>query len=221
MPVRIIDLSQPLAPGMSVFPGDPTVSFETVATVPVDGFRVSALHMGTHSGTHVDAPSHRIESSATIDDVELTYFHGRSRIIRVRDARRQQCIEFDQVSPQLEHLEPGEIVIFATGWSEHFNTPMYFDHPFLEARIAAYLVSQQIRSVGVDLPSPDSSSFGAETKVADLPFHEVFLGAGGVIFENLTNLGALSTPNPLFSAFPIRLAGLDGAPVRAVALEDC
>ncbi|WP_072687662.1 cyclase family protein [Rhodococcus marinonascens] len=220
MPVRITDLSQPLTPGMSVFPGDPTVAFETVATVPADGFRVSALHMGTHSGTHVDAPSHSIEGAAAIDDVDLTFFHGRARIVRVEDVEKQQRIEFDQVSAQLEGLAPGEIVIFQTDWSEHFNTSTYFEHPFLDAKIADCLVSQQVRTVGVDLLSPDFSPIEAKTEAANLPFHEIFLGAGGVIFENLTNLAAVTTRNPLFSAFPIRLVGLDGAPVRAVALGD-
>ncbi|AOW92445.1 hypothetical protein BFN03_06265 [Rhodococcus sp. WMMA185] len=223
MPVRIIDLSQPLTPGMSVFPGDPAFSFETVTTIRADGFRVSALHMGTHSGTHVDAPAHRIEDAATIDEVDLTLFHGRSRIIRVPETRRQQRIGLDRVITQLDGLVAGEIVIFQTGWSERFNTPAYFEHPFLDVEIADYLASHQIRSVGVDLPSPDFSPTEAQSRgdlgAAHLPFHEVILGAEGVIFENLANLAAVTTPSPLFSAFPIRLAGLDGAPVRAVALE--
>jgi kynurenine formamidase len=221
MSAVITDLTHPLTSGMPVFPGDPAVLFQEATTVAAEGFAVTALHMGTHSGTHVDAPSHSIDGAPPIDAIDLNRFHGRARIVQVHAAGKQQPIQLDEVQSQLTGLRAGEIVIFHTGWSEHFDTPAYFEHPFLDQRIAEYLVTQQVRSVGMDLLSPDHTPLdhsGAGPVL--LPFHEIFLGAGGVIFENLTNLAAVTTDRPLFFALPLRLAGLDGSPVRAVILDD-
>jgi kynurenine formamidase len=221
MSTVLIDLTHPVTTGMPVFPGDPTVSFHEAATVAADGFAVSSLHMGTHSGTHVDAPSHSIDGAAAVDAVDLNRFHGRARIVHVPAPRAQHRIGLDEVAPQLVDLQADEIVLFHTGWSEHFHTHTYFEHPYLDADIAGYLVDHQVRSVGMDLLSPDHTPLdNLDPGPVHLPFHDIFLGAGGVIFENLTNLAAVTTDRPLFSALPLRLTGLDGSPVRAVILND-
>jgi kynurenine formamidase len=113
-------------------------------------------------------------------------------------------------------MSAGTIVLVRTDWSRHVGTDRYYrEHPFLDAAVARHLIDLGVRAVGIDTPSPDPYDPGSA--VPRLPFHAAFLGAGGVIVENLTNLAALTWPDPLFSALPLPLVGLDGSPVRAVA----
>ena len=91
--MRVVDLSHPVKTGMQVFPGDPSVSCQVATTVEQDGFEVTELHLGTHSGTHMDAPSHIVAGGATIGrsamrNAALAAGHptGEKRLSRIVDA---------------------------------------------------------------------------------------------------------------------------------------
>jgi kynurenine formamidase len=233
--MHVLDLTHPVTPGMQVYPGDREVAVETAATLAQDGIRASVIHLGTHAGTHVDAPSHVLPDGRPVDLVPLGQFHGNAHIVSVREVVESARVELSDVEPQLEAVRPGEVVLFDTGWSRYFGTPRYLDHPYLAPSIADVLIARGVRTVGVDILSPDptpadgppNGSWGD----ADLPFHRVFLGGGGVIVENLAGLSQIhdaleggpdgvGAPRStvVFSAMPLRLAGLDGSPVRAVAI---
>lgn len=225
----VIDLSHPVQTGMQVFPGDPQVAIRTAATVAADGFQVAELRMGSHTGTHLDAPLHTVAGGAAVDALPLDALMGPARMVHVSDPAPQALVGWEDVSAQLEDLSPGTIVLFRTGWSRYFNTAAYLQHPVFDAEIARRLVAAGIRVTGVDTLNPDPTP--TQTPDADpaapavpqhhgvsaLPFHDVFLGAGGAIIENLTNLDAVPWTDPWFSALPLRLEGVDGSPVRAVA----
>jgi kynurenine formamidase len=74
--MRLIDLSQPIADGMAVYPGDPAVRIEVVHSHRSHGWLLRRLELGSHTGTHVDAPSHMVPSGRTLDDVPLERFAG-------------------------------------------------------------------------------------------------------------------------------------------------
>jgi arylformamidase len=84
--MRIVDLTQPLVDGMAVYEGDPPVHITTVRTRAKDGWEVRQLQMGSHTGTHVDAPIHMHDGGATLDDVPLDRFCGPAVVVRVTDA---------------------------------------------------------------------------------------------------------------------------------------
>jgi kynurenine formamidase len=213
---RIVDLTHPVTAGMRVYPGDPPVRVDPAATLAVDGVMVSELHLGTHTGTHVDAPRHVVGGAAAVDVVPLQQLYGAAWVVHV-PASPGQRITLDDVAGQLTGLagEPAiGIVLVRTDWSRHFGTDRYYRrHPYLDVAIAGHLLELGVRTVGVDTPSPDP--FAGQP--ARLPFHVAFLGAGGVIVENLANLAAVTWRDPVFSALPLALVGLDGSPVRAVA----
>lgn len=217
--MRIVDLSQPVSAGMQVFPGDPKVGSREVATVARDGFQVAELHLGTHSGTHVDAPLHTIDGGTPVDQLDLTALCGPARIVRVPGAKPRSIIKLDSVSDQLVDVAPGTIVLFHTGWSGHFNAPEYLNHPYLDPDIAAHLVARGVTVIGVDTLNPDPTPDETASGPLHLPVHQTILGADGAIIENLTNLGAVTWKDPFFAALPLRLSGLDGSPVRAVAMS--
>ncbi|MCC3301773.1 cyclase family protein [Arthrobacter sp. zg-Y895] len=221
--MQVVDLSHPVRTGMQVFPGDPSVELNSAATVAADGFAVAQLHLGSHTGTHLDAPLHTVQDGTPVDAMPLEALMGPARIVSLPEPAANTVLRWKDVSGQLAGLLPGTVVLFCTGWSRHFNTRTYLQHPTFDAEIAERLVEAGVRLVGVDTLNPDPTPGPAEPGHAEggtfLPFHDVFLGAGGGIVENLTNLDTVPWPEPWFSALPLRLEGLDGSPVRAVAFK--
>ena len=213
----VVDLSRPLRSGMTVFPGDPEVSMEVVAQLETHGFRVSALHLGSHSGTHVDAPSHSIDDGAAIDAVPLQMLIGPLRVLRATGRAPRSVITWAELAPQADAVRAGEIVVIETGWDDRFDEPDSVDHPVLAPEVTEQLLSRGVRVIGVDSLSPDAST-PADDGSWRLPVHELMLGAGGLIIENLTNLGGVPDTGSELIALPLSLPGLDGSPVRAVAV---
>lgn len=213
--MRLADLSQPVYTGMQVYPGDPEVTLTTVATVAEDGYQVAALHAGSHTGTHLDAPLHSIPGGESVDRLDLARLVGPARIVRCPDLAPHELVTWASVRDQLKDLEGVSMVLFHTGWSAAFGSPRYLEHPVLAPEVGEGLLAAGISVVGVDTLSPDSTLHND----GHLPFHAIVLGAGGVIIENLTNLADVTWADPFVSALPIALAGVDGAPVRAVAMD--
>ena len=105
------------------------------------------------------------------------------------------------------------IVLLHTGWARHYGTPAYFDHPFLHPDAVRHLLGSGVRTFCIDAPSIDP------TPDTFLRAHLLIADAGGVIGENFRNLDLVDWSDPFVSCLPIKLAGADGAPVRAVALH--
>ena len=215
----IVDLSHPLAPGMPGYPGDPEVAATPVATIAAHGFAVTALRLGTHSGTHVDAPSHAVEGGAAIDAIDPGRLIGPARILRVT-AGDGEPIGVAGLEPQLAAWSGERIALVHTGWDAHWGTPRMLRHPAVSIELADALLGLGVDVLGVDTLSPDllqyASGSGAGGPAA-LPAHARWLGAGGLIIENLRGLGEVPGQTCELIALPLRLAGLDGSPVRAVA----
>ncbi|PWJ49896.1 Kynurenine formamidase [Quadrisphaera granulorum] len=209
--MRVVDLSHPVRSGMPVFPGDPAVTTEPALDVAADGCAVTALHLGSHSGTHVDAPSHVIPGGATLDQLDLALFTGPALVVDARGHAPGAPIGWSAFEHRSTDLAPGVVVLVHTGWDERWGTASYEQHPHLTAGVAERLLAAGVRTVGVDTLSPDP--------LHTLAFHRVWLGAGGVIAENLRGLGQLAAlDHPHVHLFPLPIDHGDGAPVRAVAI---
>ncbi len=213
----IVDLSHRLDDGIQVYPGDPQVSLRPAATLEVDGFNVLHVSMGSHSGTHVDAPHHCLAGGARVDEVDLSLFVGPAVIADVRSKGAREVITWADLEPVAHQMAPGSMLVVHTGWSRHFGSPTYLDHPHLDAAAAERVLATGVRTLAVDTLDPDRTV--VDGGVADLPVHELVLGAGGVVAENLTNLSAVTFADPLLVLLPLPLAGGDGSPVRAVAMQ--
>lgn len=209
------DLSRPIETGMQVFPGDPAVDVEAVAAVDADGYRVSAVHCGSHTGTHVDAPSHTEPDGAAIDDYPLEAFVFDARVVDVRGAGAREPIGPEQLPGSWD----GDLLVLRTGWADHWGTDRYLDHPYL-APAAAERCAAEGWSVAVDALNPDPTPTAAagDDEPEGVPAHHALLGAGLFIVENLAGLDGLDRGT--LYAFPLPLAGCDGAPVRAVFETD-
>lgn len=83
--MRLIDLTLPLTDGMAGYPGDPPVVVRQVHDLPVEGWRLSEIRLGSHAGTHVNAPWHMAEGGARLEELALTHFVGRAMVRRAHD----------------------------------------------------------------------------------------------------------------------------------------
>jgi kynurenine formamidase len=218
-PVRgIVDLSHPLDDATPVYPGDPVARFEPATTIPQHGYNVLHVRMGSQTGTHVDAPFHFLEEGARIDQLPLDLFLAPAVVADVRGKRPHEPVTWADLAPVVERLAPGRMLLLQTGWDAHWGTDAYFDHPFLDGEAAERVVAAGVRTIGLDALSLDETVLGGEP-AGGFAAHFAVLGAGGVIVENLTNLAAIGSPEPVVSVLPLRIAGADGAPVRAVAFD--
>jgi len=215
--VTTYDLSQPLDGEGTVYPGDPDVSISSHATHERDGYRVTELALGSHSGTHVDAPSHLLPDGPDLDEFDPSTFAFDAARIDCTDADAREPIGRDAVAAA---PPDADLLVVRTGWSEHWGTDRYLDHPYLSPDAAAWLAERGLH-VGVDTPNVDPTPpIDAERRSNDepegFPAHRALLGSDLVIVENLTALGA---PPERFElcAYPLPVSDADGAPARAVA----
>jgi len=219
MPIRrVIDLSMPLDERTPFYPGDPEPRICVATTIAEDGFNVSRLELGSHSGTHCDAPFHFREDGSRLDELPLERFLGRGVVVDATGLEPRTAIGWERIEPVAEALGPGAIVLLRTGWDAHRESQAYFTHPYLDGDACARILDAGVRTIGIDAINLDETPEG-ELDLARFRCHAQISAADGVIVENLVEIGAIDFPEPFVSVLPIRLAGGDGAPARAVAIE--
>jgi arylformamidase len=202
-----IDVSVTLRTGMVNWPGDPPARISHALDMERgDPCTVSLLEMGAHTGTHMDAPAHFIRGGIGIDSIPLDAAIGSARVILIRD---RESIKTDEL---VRHtIRRGERVLFKTHNSDHsWDTDSFVeDFVYLSATAAQYLVERQVRLVGVDYLSVGGfRADGVET-------HQALLKAGIWVIEGL-NLKRVRPGRVRLICLPLKIAGSDGAPARAL-----
>lgn len=212
----LIDLSLAVETGMPVYPGDPEVRVSAALTLERDGIAVSRLDLGSHTGTHLDAPSHAIAGGAAVDRLPLEMLAGPARVLRLTGAAQsRELLGIARIAGGVPARLPG-IVCVATGWDTRFLGPEREAHPALDPELADLLWQRGARVLGVDALSPDPTAAAGASCAPGMPVHDLWLGRGGAIVENLTRLTDLPAEVEI-AVLPLRLRGGDGSPVRAVA----
>jgi arylformamidase len=199
-----------LSSGLQTYPGDPVVLISPKNTISAQGYNVLNLCMGTHSGTHIDAPLHLIDNSISADEIQLEKFLGKAVFIEVLKNENEGVYLEDLKSFD---LGGADILIVRTGWEVNKYKDNYFKNfPYFSADCADYIISKKIKAIGTDMPSVD----GPEQNAA---FHKKILSKGIPIIEGLVNLKQVVGKKMMFCAFPLKIEDSDGSPVRAVAFE--
>lgn len=207
------DCTHALDADATVYPGDPTVERTPHATHEADGYRVTELHLGSHSGTHIDAPCHTESDGRTLDSFPVETFVFDALLVDCQEKSTRERIE----RADLPKPTDNDLLVFHTGWDAHWGTETYFDHPYLTDETARWCADHNyhvaIDALNVD-PTPTENATNDEPE--GIPAHHELLGTNHLIVENLTNLDGLPERFTL-SAFPLSIESADGAPVRAVA----
>ena len=199
--MKYIDLSVPINEDTPIYPGDPKTTIKPAGVLENDGYCDHYLSIGTHVGTHVDAPMHMIAGGKSLDQTPVDQFIGHGVYVDVTDS------DFDAVKKA--DIHEGDIVLLHTGMSAKYHESAYFeDYPAMSEEVAIHLVSKKIKMVGVDACSPDNKD--------GFPVHKILLAGGVLIAENLTNLRQLEGKTFRVFALPINLQ-IDGAPARVIA----
>lgn len=201
---------------MQVYPGDPVFCCRSAANIPEHGYNVRSLSLGSHTGTHVDAPFHFFADGKTIDHFPLSTFVGPALVVDVSSKKSREKIVWDDLAPYQTAMGEGVILLVCTGWSDYWGRPEYFEHPYLARDAAQKIVATGVRIVGIDALSPDETHL--DDSEGDWGAHETILGAGGIIAENLRNLGSILGKTATVSLAPLHISGSDGAPTRAFAI---
>jgi len=208
---RIVDLTLSLASGM------PGVTFEPARTIEADGWNAATLHLYSHCGTHMDAPIHFGVGRQTIDQLDVSRLMGPAWVVDVRPIEPRALIGVEHMSGIAEKIEPGDSVLICTGWSEYCGQDRYRDElPRVSTDLARWCVEKHVRILGVEPPSvADVNNIRELTEV-----HRILFEGGVVVIEGLANLQLLTGPRVTLIALPLKVAGGDGAPARAIAIED-
>lgn len=203
---KIIDISIPINKHTVVYPGNPAVEIEELKSQS-SGSIISKITLGTHTATHVDAQKHVIDGGKSLDDIELTSFIGKCRVV--------DCIK-DQDAVSLEtvekaNIQKGERILLKTTNSLRGFRTFYEDFIYVSPEAALYL-SEKVRLIGIDY-------FSIKQKGSkDNRPHTSFLEKNIPIIEGI-DLSQVEEGIYTLVALPLKLTARDGAPVRAVLLQ--
>src|SRR5215475_6951501 len=197
-----VDVSVPIYAGMVHFPDNPSIEIDTIMDVEKgDVCTLSALRMGSHTGTHIDAPIHFLPGGAGAEQVPLDNLIGPARVIEIKDPAAVKAEELQAHNPGVR-----ERLLFKTSNSERcWKTSQFVpDCVSIAEDAALYLAGLNTLCVGIDYLSAGSP----ET-------HRTLLGAGVVIIEGL-NLTGISEGRYELVCLPLKILGGDGALARAL-----
>jgi arylformamidase len=206
--MKIYDITLPIDDGMTVWPGDPAVEVEQICHLDKgDSSTVTRIAMAVHSGTHIDAPGHFIPGGRSVDQIDLQLLIGPARLVDVGDAPAVTAEVLDSLDipagTERLLLKTRNSALWARGEKR-------FDESYVGVREdgAQWLVERGVRLVGIDYLS--IAPF-ADTG----PSHRILLEAQVVPVEGLA-LHEVPPGEYTLTCLPMKIAGSDGAPVRAL-----
>jgi arylformamidase len=206
-----IDITVPLKEGMAIWPGDVTIKIERRRSMDRgDAANNSAISLGVHTGTHMDAPKHFIKDGRSIDKLPLETSVGPARVIEIKDKISIKPEELKQ-----HNIKKGERILFKTVNSPRcWQTDAFVnDFVFVTRDAAQFLVDAGVILVGVDYLSVGSPMDPEKAMRPDT--HQILLGAGLYLIEGL-NLTAVKAGDYNLICLPLKLMDAEGSPVRAI-----
>ncbi len=208
---KIVDLSHDITHQMKVFPADPAVGILRHHDYQ-NGYFVSQVIFGTHTGTHIDVPVHKIKGGMTVDEVPIEKFTGRALVMDIPGLKPLEEITPAHLDKYAAKLDGVRAVILRTGWGQHFAQDDFFtSFPGLSEEAVDWFDTHKIRLIGLESPSVNA--------LKHQEIHTLLLKKNILIVESLANVDKIRKEYVDFFAVPLKLKGLDGSPVRAFAVE--
>ncbi|HEV2840354.1 MAG TPA: cyclase family protein [Chthoniobacterales bacterium] len=220
--MKIFDISRALSNDLAPWPGDTPFHFELKwkmaegATV-----NVGAINMGVHNGTHADATFHFDEAGEPIERMPLDAYVGDAVVVDLTElfagARdevvdRTRQIGVTDLEAFSDSLEQASRLLLKTGvWKDSKVFPDWI--PVMAPDVPAWLRERKVKLIGLDLPSVDP------IEAKKLTNHYALAAAGVAIVESL-DLSEVEAGIYHFSALPLKIAGGDAGPVRAILWRD-
>jgi kynurenine formamidase len=215
---RIIDLSLPITEDF------PRWKVTLKRQFPPHCHQSTIIDMPVHAATHMDAPLHYVEGGESIDQIPLEMTMGEAAVVDLSYKGENEGITLDDLKEHGRHMRAGDFVLLRTDWPERMWGGLEFwsRAPYLTEDGARWLADKRPKAVGCDFPQdwairklaqgePDKSEFVV---------HNVFMPRGILNIEYLTNLKSIKGKRCQFMAIPLKLKGIEGSPVRAIAIEE-
>jgi arylformamidase len=215
--MKIWDISRTLSNDLAEWPGDEPCRFRmTREKTKGDSVNLGAISMSMHNGTHADAQFHFDTNGESIEKAGLEVYLGRAAVVDLGqaflDSKEKHLITIEDLRPFAEQIAATSRLLVKTGrWSDSTVFPDKI--PVIAADVPAWLQKNGVKLLGLDLPSVD------EIDSKSLQNHHALAGARIAIIESLDLSNVVSGIYQL-AALPLKIAGGDGAPVRAILWRD-
>ena len=207
--MKIYDISVAISLDLPVYPGDPGITVLPILSMEKGNHcNLTGLSLGSHTGTHVDAPRHFEPGGLTVDELDLNRLMGPAWVLKISSQQ-----EIGRADLESQDLKGKERVLLKTSNSALWNRREFANnYVHLSQEGAAYLVEMGVKLVGIDYLSIEkygSTDYGA---------HHTLLRAGVIILEGI-NLGSVEPGRYELLCLPLKVRGGEGAPARALLLQ--
>ena len=215
--MKLWDISRTLSNDFAEWPGDEPFRYRLTNEIAKGAtVNLGAISMSVHNGTHADGRFHFDTKGASIDKAPLEPYVGRATVVDLSQtfscSKEKHLITIEDLRPHAEEIAATSRLLVKTGrWSDPTVFPDRI--PVVAADVPAWLQKNGVKLLGVDLPSMD------EIDSKSLQNHHALARTGIAIVESL-DLSNVAPGIYNFAALPLKIAGADGAPVRAVLWRD-
>ena len=215
--MKIWDVSRTLSNDLAEWPGDEPCRFRlTREKTKGESVNLGAISMSVHNGTHADAQFHFDTNGGSIEKASLETYLGRATLVDLAQAflesKEKRLITIEDLRPAAESIAATSRLLVKTGrWTD--STVFPHEIPVIAADVPAWLQKNGVKLLGLDLPSVD------EIDSKSLQNHHALARAGVAIVESL-DLSDVGAGIYQFAALPLKIAGGDGAPMRAILWRD-
>ncbi len=218
---RIIDISYSLHEGMTTFPvhWHPFVEITQLGRFGIEDRETRKIVLGTHTGTHCDAPRHFVPNGRTVDSLSLEVLIGPATLVDFSTlAHSTELTKQHFVKALGERIPPRLILRF--DWDRYWGSLKYYEnHPYFTNECAQWLVDCGVKLIAMDTPQVENPKNGRGSG-NDSPVHKIMLGAEVVFVEYCCNLASIKSREVELIVLPMKIREGDGAPVRAVVIEE-
>jgi len=203
--MKIVDLTHPIGEGTPVyFPWHPKTEIERTATYEQNRCEVRRISVGTHTGTHVDAPSHVYSGLPTLDQYDPALWYLEAQVLDFTPREPKKEITREEVRAKLKKKNIG--IVVKTGWDRHFDESDYYStYPPVSVGAAEFLLEMNVRLIASDTPFT-------------LDVHYIVLKHGIPLVTNINNTSVLQEGMITLITAPMLVQGSDGAPARVLAV---
>jgi arylformamidase len=215
--MKIWDISRTLWDDFAEWPGDEPFHFRLTKRIAEgQSVNLGAVNMSVHNGTHGDARFHFDAAGESIEKAPLEVYLGRAVVVDLAEGfsrqKEKQLITIEDLQPHAEEIAQTSRLLVKTGrWSNSAVFPKQI--PVIAADVPSWLQKNGVRLLGLDVPSVD------EIDSKSLQNHHALAAACIGIIESL-DLSRVSPGIYNLAALPLKIAGGDGAPMRAVLWRD-
>lgn len=207
--MKIIDISLPLNNDTPVYPGNVPLSVSIHHAMPAHATQLSTITMGSHTGTHIDAPAHAVAGALTLDKIPLENFIGSCRVL---DFSSEASGSVTKEMLQSKNIQKSERILLKTKNSLRDFKEFYDDYVYLSGDGADYLSDLSVLLVGIDALSIKQKGSN------DHRPHTSLLSKNIPIVEGLNFADVTEGEYELF-CLPLNFTGIDGAPARAILIK--